>query len=287
MGKIQIEMPGGKWAQLSCSLRECSGCNSIAESKSGSNSTHFFTVLVEEVWLALEKDGNPCLEIGDQIPERFKLILIPSAFPNGSLEQLGSVFCLRYLNSLLPKPLDPSMQAHSWKSGAVVFSHAGPKHCLCPEQNICLYLCKCLALHGLCLLTLISAAKNNNMGIVTFMCSIHITSVTPCWNLWSKTVGNVFTPARNRQDIYFWKNPFAFRILSNCCLLAWYPVFDSAWNTVYNTGIFILSHIWSVLWFCYRKFLCLFSGEYEIGDFWRSEGPSVSNYFWNSTSALP
>lgn len=36
----------------------------------------------------MEEDGNPCIEIGDQIPERLKLILIPSAFPNGSLEQL-------------------------------------------------------------------------------------------------------------------------------------------------------------------------------------------------------
>lgn len=60
----------------------------IAESKSGSNSTHFFTVLLEEVWIAVEEDGNPYTEIGDQIPERLKLILIPSAFPNSSLEQL-------------------------------------------------------------------------------------------------------------------------------------------------------------------------------------------------------
>lgn len=80
-------MPGGRWAQLSCSLTECSGGNLIAESKSGSNSTHFFTVLVEEVWIAVE-DGNPCIEIGDQIPETLKVILIPSAFPNGSLEKL-------------------------------------------------------------------------------------------------------------------------------------------------------------------------------------------------------
>lgn len=201
-----------------------------------------------------------------------------------------SVFCLGCLYSLLPKPLDRSIQAHSWKSGAVVFSSVGPKHCLCPEQNIYLYLCKCLALQGLYLLTLISAAKNNSMDIVAFMCSIHITSVTtsitPCWNLWSKTMGNVFVPAKDRQDIYFWKNPFAFRVLLNCCLLAWYPVFDSTWNTVYNTGIFILFHIWPVLWFCYRKFLCLCSGEYKTGDFQRSGGPSVSNYFWNSISAL-
>lgn len=166
-------------------------------------------------------------------------------------------------SSLLPKPLDPIMETHSWKSGPEVFSDVGPKHCLCPEQNVYLYLCKCLALQGLCLLTLISAAKNNNMDIVAFMCSIHITSVTtyitPCWNLWSKTLGNVFAPSSDRQDMYFWKNPFAFRILSN--LLAWYPVFDSTWNTVYNTGIFILSHICTVLWFCYCKFLCLCSVE--------------------------
>lgn len=196
-----------------------------------------------------------------------------------------SVLCLR------SRPLDPSMQAHYWKSGAVVFSAVGPKHCLCPEQNIYLYLCKCLALQGLCLLTLISAAKNNNMDIVTFTYGIHITSVTTsitlCWNLWSRTIGNVFAPAKDRQDIYFWKDPFAFKILLNCCLLARCSVFDSAWNTVYNTGIFILSHIWTVLWFCYRKFLCLCSGEYKMGDFRRSGGPSVSNYFWNSTLAFP
>lgn len=99
------------------------------------------------------------------------------------------------------------MQAHSWKSGAKVSSDVGPKYFLCPEQNIYLYLCKCLALQDLCLLTLISAAKNNNRDIVAFMCSIHMTSVTtsiaPRWNLWSKLMGNVFLPARDRQDIYF------------------------------------------------------------------------------------
>lgn len=182
-----------------------------------------------------------------------------------------SVFCLGLLCSLLSKALDPSMQTYPWKSGPEVYSDVGPKHCLCPEQNIYLYLCKCLALQSLCLLTLISAAKNNSMDIVAFICSIHITSVTTsitsCWNLWSKTVGNlwnktmgnVFASAMDRQDKYFWKNPFAFRILSN--LLARYPVFDSTWNTGYNTGIFILSHICTVLWFCYCKFLCLCSEE--------------------------
>lgn len=91
MGKIQIQ---NAWREVSPALLQSdrvlalSGCSLIAESKSGSNSTHFFTVLVEEVWIAVEEDGNPCIEIGDQIPERLKLILIPSAFPNGSLEQL-------------------------------------------------------------------------------------------------------------------------------------------------------------------------------------------------------
>lgn len=35
---------------------------------------------MEEVCIAVEEDGNPCIEIGDQIPEGLKLILIPSAF---------------------------------------------------------------------------------------------------------------------------------------------------------------------------------------------------------------